>query len=79
MWLHVQMQQKEKALHRLQPSTAGLMDKSTRQGSGVRRPLTVRPNWSLPEFGVWSLHQPLSEENIHMYGAAVTEVFHQKL
>lgn len=41
----------ERILHQLQLRPKGLMDRTTQQGSRVRRPLSARANWSLrPEF-----------------------------
>lgn len=37
----------ESTLHQLQPRPEGLMGRTTRQGSRVRRPLSARANWSL--------------------------------
>lgn len=37
----------ERILHQLQLRPKGLMDKTTQQGSRVRRPLSARTNWSL--------------------------------
>lgn len=38
---------KERLLHQLQLRPKGLMDRTTQQGSRVRRPLSARANWSL--------------------------------
>lgn len=37
----------ERVLHQLQLGSKGSMDKTTQQGSKVRRPLSARANWSL--------------------------------
>lgn len=66
----------ERTLHQLQLRPKGLMDKTTQQGSRVRRPLSARANWSLrPEF------TPTFYGEIHTHVwscSALTGVFHQK-
>lgn len=65
----------ERMLHQLQLRPEGLMGKTTQQGSRVRRPLSARANWSLrPALTPTVQHFA----NIHMYGTALTGVFHQK-
>lgn len=63
---------KEWVLHQLQLGPKGLMDETSQQGSGVRRPLSTRANWpQRTEFRPTG--RPSMEKYIHMYTAALIE------